>query len=189
MYHAPAEAKEKKDNQAKFDIAAKEEIPLLDSNGDDEHVRAFRAKFLGSSNHSGLDQLAGGEEPVLGPALPPLLSDNDGADSDDSGDLEKELQPPQFAAQSTLERAIGKKQRAVVSAEEQGERHPALKNAPVDGAYAQQTAVRHKPFNAVIRNVRCLRCGEWGHYSGDRECLLRDHNPLDYERLMREDPM
>lgn len=28
-----------------------------------------------------------------------------------------------------------------------------------------------------LRNVRCMRCGEWGHQSGDRECALKDFNP------------
>ena len=34
-----------------------------------------------------------------------------------------------------------------------------------------------------------MRCGLWGHRSGDRECALKDSNPADYARQMREDPM
>lgn len=39
-----------------------------------------------------------------------------------------------------------------------------------------------KPFNQVVRNTRCLRCGEWGHQTGDRECTMRDFNPHDAAR-------
>jgi CBF1 interacting corepressor len=42
--------------------------------------------------------------------------------------------------------------------------------------------VTFKPFNKEVRNVRCMRCGEWGHRSGDRECSLKDFNPHDAAR-------
>lgn len=41
-----------------------------------------------------------------------------------------------------------------------------------------------KPFNKLVRNTRCLRCGEWGHQTGDRECTLRDFNPHDAARCV-----
>ena len=49
--------------------------------------------------------------------------------------------------------------------------------------------VNFKPFNNVVRHVRCMRCEEWGHRSGDRECKRINDNPNDYERRLREDPM
>ncbi|KAK0359015.1 hypothetical protein LTR94_032966, partial [Friedmanniomyces endolithicus] len=75
--------------------------------------------------------------------------------------------------------------------EEQISRHPQLRNAPVEGGFvkAGKTQIKYKPFNDVIRNVRCLRCGGWGHQSGDRECPLLHFNPLDEARQLREDPM
>lgn len=71
------------------------------------------------------------------------------------------------------------------------ERFPFLKNAPVEGdlAKASDGQMNHQPFNKVIYNVQCTRCGTWGHRSGDRECELKDFNPNDYSRLAREDPM
>ncbi|KAK3134532.1 hypothetical protein QOZ80_6AG0550350 [Eleusine coracana subsp. coracana] len=62
-----------------------------------------------------------------------------------------------------------------------------LKNAPrLDtGAPA-----RAKPFGVEIRNVRCLRCGNYGHQSGDRECPLKDViMPNEESRLKRDDPL
>ena len=44
------------------------------------------------------------------------------------------------------------------------------------------------PLGKEIRNVRCMRCGVWGHRSGDRECKV-ETNPNDAARLKREDPM
>jgi hypothetical protein len=72
---------------------------------------------------------------------------------------------------------------------EMEERHPRLKNAPVEGAFAKDAHVRHKPFSDVIRDVQCLRCQNWGHRSGDRECPLFNHNPIDASRQQREDPL
>ena len=40
-----------------------------------------------------------------------------------------------------------------------------------------------------MRNIKCIRCGEWGHTTGDRECPLRDFNPHDAARQQKEDPM
>ncbi|KAF7126882.1 hypothetical protein RHSIM_Rhsim11G0036700 [Rhododendron simsii] len=62
-----------------------------------------------------------------------------------------------------------------------------LKNAPrlETGAPA-----RVKPFAVEVRNVKCLRCGNYGHQSGDRECPLKDAiMPNEESRLKRNDPL
>lgn len=88
------------------------------------------------------------------------------------------------------EKSVGfKRSLNELTKEELEERHPRLKNAPIEGGYSKKVVVHHKPFSDVIRNVRCLRCRQWGHQSGDRECSMRDNNPLDVVRLKREDPL
>ncbi|XP_027360644.1 uncharacterized zinc finger CCHC domain-containing protein At4g19190 isoform X2 [Abrus precatorius] len=62
-----------------------------------------------------------------------------------------------------------------------------LKNAP-----RLETGVpaRVKPFGVEVRNVKCLRCGNYGHQSGDRECPLKDAiMPSEESRLKRDDPL
>ncbi|KAK7406985.1 hypothetical protein VNO78_08623 [Psophocarpus tetragonolobus] len=62
-----------------------------------------------------------------------------------------------------------------------------LKNAP-----RLETGVpaRAKPFGVEVRNVKCLRCGTYGHQSGDRECPLKDAiMPNEESRLLRDDPL
>ncbi|KNA09786.1 hypothetical protein SOVF_150380 [Spinacia oleracea] len=62
-----------------------------------------------------------------------------------------------------------------------------LKNAP-----RLETGVtgRAKPFAVELRNVKCVRCGTYGHQSGDRECPLKDAiMPNDENRLKRDDPL
>ncbi|CAB1121574.1 unnamed protein product [Ectocarpus sp. CCAP 1310/34] len=105
--------------------------------------------------------------------------------------LAKMKADPNFSAatqSSELEKLVGRRVNPGVSLAEQQERFPFLKDAPVEHAYAAGVKVNFKPFNNVIRHVRCMRCGEWGHRSGDRECSV-DENPHDAERQKREDPM
>lgn len=94
-----------------------------------------------------------------------------------------------YEAVSTLERSIGRRAYENVTIAEQVERFPFLKDAPVVGDYATTVQVNFKPLGRQIRNTRCIRCQEWGHQTGDRECRLRDHNPLEADRQVREDPV
>ncbi|KAG0497797.1 hypothetical protein HPP92_002488 [Vanilla planifolia] len=62
-----------------------------------------------------------------------------------------------------------------------------LKNAP---RLETGMPARVKPFGVEIRNVRCVRCGAFGHQSGDRECPLKDViMPNEESRLKRDDPL
>ncbi|XP_042429408.1 uncharacterized zinc finger CCHC domain-containing protein At4g19190-like [Zingiber officinale] len=62
-----------------------------------------------------------------------------------------------------------------------------LKNAP---RLETGVPVRIKPFAVEVRNVRCVRCGTFGHQSGDRECPLKDViMPNEESRLKRDDPL
>jgi len=71
----------------------------------------------------------------------------------------------------------------------EAEKFPFLKNAPVQGIYTENMKITHKPFGIELRNVKCARCGNWGHTSGDRECPMKDFNPNDSQRQKLEDPL
>jgi len=67
--------------------------------------------------------------------------------------------------------------------------HPLLKNAPKEGNYVNKLDIKnYRPLGIQIRNVRCVRCGQKGHASGDRECPMADTNPNDEARKRAEDP-
>ncbi|GAB2272816.1 hypothetical protein Dimus_007636 [Dionaea muscipula] len=62
-----------------------------------------------------------------------------------------------------------------------------LKNAP---RLETGAPGRVKPFAVEVRNVKCVRCGNFGHQSGDRECPLKDViMPNEESRLKRDDPL
>lgn len=67
------------------------------------------------------------------------------------------------------------------------EEFPVLKNAP---RLESGMTARVKPFAVEIRNVKCARCGAFGHQSGDRECPLKDSiTNIDEARQKRDDPL
>merc|ERR1712232_558722 len=61
-----------------------------------------------------------------------------------------------------------------------------LKNAPMAAEYVKDMEVTHKPFGKLIRNVRCIKCGKWGHRIYDRECELNKYDPLQSEVEKKE---
>jgi CBF1 interacting corepressor len=69
------------------------------------------------------------------------------------------------------------------------DKFPILKNAPVAGRYTENVKLKHKPLGVELRDVRCTRCGGFGHTNLDRECPMRHFNPLDKKRQQMEDPM
>lgn len=113
-------------------------------------------------------------------------SDNPSQDLPKDGSANE--RPPESSG--TVGREHGKKPRPkdvfgrALPTEEEFE---VLKNAPrMDtGVFA-----RVKPFGVEVRNVKCVRCGIYGHQSGDRECPLKDAiMPNEESRLKRDDPL
>ena len=86
-------------------------------------------------------------------------------------------------SQRKLERDVGHRAQETLTIKDQVDRFPVLKGAPVEGKYTETIRVQFNPLGLRLRNVRCLRCSEWGHQSGDRECRLRNVNPNGALRL------
>ena len=82
-----------------------------------------------------------------------------------------------------IERQKGAKQGT--KAEAQAEKFPILTNAPRQGDFTKDLAVHHRPFGVDLQHTKCSRCQGWGHRLGDRECPMRDQNPLDQGNKVR----
>ena len=106
-------------------------------------------------------------------------------DDANEGDVKK---APSRDSRSALEKEVGRKNRSTqnnLSYEQQIERFPQLKNAPMavkrggaDGDSDKPMMVHFKPLGSQILHVRCLACGIWGHQKGDRECQKSGWNPF-----------
>lgn len=130
-----------------------------DDDGDDEEVRKFKAAFAAASGASA------------------------------GAGAEAGSKPRPRGPQSALEREAGRKAaQPHLSVAELQDRFPFLKGAPMEN-YADSVKVTFHPLGKVVRNVKCMRCKQYGHESGDKECLMKDQNPQDAARLAREDPM
>uniref|UniRef100_A0A7S1G1C1 CBF1-interacting co-repressor CIR N-terminal domain-containing protein n=1 Tax=Corethron hystrix TaxID=216773 RepID=A0A7S1G1C1_9STRA len=141
--------------------------------GDDDAAAAFRRQFMESSDPSGEalvanhDGLAAKRDAVDGNGVGDALKTEESAEKkvDNRTALEKSVNRPLSAAATTLEQQL--------------ERFPQLKNAPIAGGMkGTNVSVSFKPLGMELRNVRCMKCGEWGHSKGDRECKVDGWNPF-----------
>lgn len=183
MYSAPqSKGQEGSKNSNKQMASVKDyEAKIDEKTGDDEMVKAFRAKLVQTKLKSLGDLSAQQDQAAAYDVAEPY-------EPEQPGDAKSSSRPKGAPPISALEKEVGKR-RTQLTHEEMGERFAVLKNAPMEGGYAKGMAVKHQPFSELLRNVHCARCGEWGHMSGERECPLRDYNPNDYARQQREDPM
>jgi len=140
--------------------------------GDDDAAAAFRAMLAGhasagedvSSASAATAAQAGPSNALVGSEYDPSAAPKVAAAGD---------------GRTQLEKAVGRRDNTALTLEEQVARFPSLKNAPMaPGMKSSNVEVSFKPLGAEIRNVRCLRCGVWGHQRGDRECKLGGWDPF-----------
>ena len=90
---------------------------------------------------------------------------------------------------TTLEKEAGKSRAPGLSVQELKHRFPFLKNAPME-VFASNVQVAFHPLGKEIKNIQCIKCKQWGHEVGNKECpLFNVLRPIDEQRLLREDPM
>lgn len=146
--------------------------------GDDDAAAAFRAMLAGHQRSAGdadhdASQTTGPSNALVGSEYDPSADQKPSASSGGGASGDNRTQ---------LEKAVGRRDayNTSLTLEEQVARFPSLKNAPMaPGMKADNVNVSFKPLGAEIRNVKCLKCGVWGHSKGDRECKLGGWNPFE----------
>ena len=156
--------------------------------GDDDAAAAFRAMLARGSMV--------GDQPDHNVESSTNANSNNGeldANTDNmEGDATNEARDRDL--RTNLEKAVGRgiTSGSGVTLAQQMERFPMLKGAPrvlpkssggggEDGKEASESDVvglNFKPLGQVLRNVKCMKCGQWGHSMGDRECGVSGWNPF-----------
>jgi len=95
---------------------------------------------------------------------------------------EDELKPEPSALES------GKLSMNQMKALPMSEKFTFLKNAPKAAAYAKEMELSVKPFGITLKNIRCLRCKQWGHEHTERVCALFGVDILKEDEYGKEDP-
>jgi len=189
MYSGPPgmEQKNKRDDEGydddEKDKDCKEEQPKFDVKrrpGDDEAAARFRMLFAQQSEQEQLQLQQQKKELMDVQGNTSSLQRVNGA-MEDQNKMNGKLLSYENDTRTALEKAVGRKASSTVgvSLEEQIARFPHLKHAPMASrAIGTNVNITFKPMGATIRNVRCMKCGEWGHAKGERECRLSGWNPF-----------
>ena len=140
--------------------------------GDDDAAAAFRA------------MLARGTEEETAPSQPSAET------AEQPADEQRETTTEHKDHRTALEKAVGRgiHSGSGVTLAQQMERFPMLKGAPMVLQKPQEgeaekdpstaTGLNFKPLGQVIRNVKCMACGKWGHSRGERECSVSGWDPF-----------
>lgn len=163
--------------------------------GDDDAAAAFR-QMLAAAAAGGTTEPAPSAsssqntaaKSAFGFVLQGIREEKNSHDSNQPGNLSsqhKDQQHDKQGALSALEKAVGRRAdgssaAAGASLREQIQRFPSLANAPRQKGLDENHAggVNFKPLGTQIRNVKCLKCGTWGHSRGDRECPMSGWDPF-----------
>jgi len=152
--------------------------------GDDDAAAAFRAMLAQGVAADDTDK-----------QLDETNQHDDVTDAQTTEDAEDDSNKHEAKDNRTkLEKAVGRgiNSGSGVTLAQQMERFPMLKGAPMvlqkqkntggDGEKNEQaataTGMNFKPLGAVLRNVQCMACKQWGHTRGERECELSGWDPF-----------
>lgn len=68
--------------------------------------------------------------------------------------------------------------------------YPFLANAPLEGAYVADAQHTLHPIGIVLRNIKCAKCGLYGHRQDERACPLLGLTTKEQElQALKEDPV